>query len=289
MKKRIVLLLAAMMVSALISVPVMAEEADLAGTWYALSMEQDGMQMDASVLAAMGMSITMTLNEDGTAVLAMGDQETECTWEGQTLITEANELPMELNDGELTIDQNGAIMIFSKEAPEITEFSMAPAVEDPELSDFNGSWNTVTYVMLGIPMPIKLGASTEINLQIEDGKVAYTEMIYDLNTSSSEPTETIEKEFTATLEDGGILFVDFNEETVLSHILSGSSGIRLTLHEDGKLSGEIPELTETMEMFAAMSQGEENTDAEAADEAGSSGGSSSGEALSAYLVFEKAE
>lgn len=289
MKKRMAIMLAALMVSALISMPVMAEEADMAGTWYVQSMEMDGTQMDASVLALMGISYTLDLNEDGTAVLAMGEQKLEGTWDEEGLNTGANIVPLELVDGELKIDQNGGVMIFSREAAEAEEFSMAPVVENPELSDFNGNWNAVTFVTLGVPLPIKLSAATDINLQIQDGAVAYTEMIYDLN-NNSELTETIEKEFTATLGDDGTLFVDFSDEHVLINIVGGASGIRLTLHEDGTISGDIPELLETMEMLAAMSQESENTDAEAAaEEEGSSDGSSGGELLSSYFVFEKAE
>ena len=52
MKKRIALLLAALMIASLISVPVMAAEANLAGTWYAQSMEMDG---TADMLSALYM------------------------------------------------------------------------------------------------------------------------------------------------------------------------------------------------------------------------------------------
>jgi len=297
MKKRIALLLAALMIASLISVPVMAAEANLAGTWYAQSMEMDGTAVDGSTMASMGMSFTLTLNEDGTAVLSMNDQEKECTWEGSTLIVNEEPAQMELVDGTIRIEINGAALVFGKEAPSAASVSLAPAVQNPELSDFNGTWNAVTYFAMGIPLPIKIGMSMEFCFRIEDGAVAFTQMDYDLN-NNSELTGTIEKEFTATLNDDGTLFVDFNgEEDILKNIYPGGSGMRLTLHEDGQMTGEIPEMTEAMELLAAMSQAQENTDAEAADaadapaeeESASDGSSSGGEAMSAYIIFEKAE
>jgi len=296
MKKLISLLLAVILVSALISVPVMAAQEDLAGTWYAHSIESDGTMMEGSLLASLGMVVTLTLNEDGTAVLSMAGQEIECTWEGETLILNESPVPIELTDGELKIEPNGSAIIFGKTAPEAADVSLAPVVENPELSDFDGTWNAVTYFAMGFPLPMKLSTATDCSLQIKDGAVAYTELNYDLN-DTSEPINTIEKEFTAALGDDGTLFVDFNDEKVLVNIVPGSSGIRLTLHEDGKLTGDIPELTETMQMLSGASQAGENTDAQAADASdapsdaeGSSGGSSSGgESMSAYIIFEKAE
>ena len=287
MKRKIAICIAAIMAAALIYVPVMADGEDLAGTWYAQSMEQDGSIIDGSVMAAMGMSVTLTLNEDGTAALSMADQENTCTWEGTSLIMEDHTVPMEVADGTLTIDQNGAKMVFTKEPPKAADTSLAPVIENPELSDFDGTWNAVTYYAFGLPLPIKISMGSDFTMVIKEGNVAYTERIYDLN-NNSKLTETIEKEFTAKLDENGTLFVDFNGEEVLKNVVPGSSGIRLTLHEGDTLSGEIPELTETMEMIAAMSQGDENSEAETAE--GSSDGSSSGDMeMSAYIIFEKAE
>ena len=272
-----------------------AEDDDLIGTWYVLRMEQDGQTMDASVMASMGMEITAQFNEDGTGIISMAGQEIEGTFADGVFYKDDQEIPLVITDGLLEIENGGAKMVFSHEKPDTT-FSLAPVVEDPAPEDFEGVWSATTCMEFGIPMPISMMGEV-ISMEIKDGAVLYTESTFDLN-APDEVESAIEKEFTAEFQPDGTLYVDFDGESVMNNILSGPTGIYLTLHEDGKLSGEIPELTETMELLASMSAESENGEAEeaesadsvdAGDEGTSDGSSPGGMSTDAYILFEKAE
>lgn len=291
MKKLTAILIAVMMTAAMLAGAVTAAETDVTGIWYALSMEQDGIEMDAATLASMGMTITLTLNEDGTASLEMYGQAQEGTWTDSMIEFQDSPIPFEVVDGQLRIAQEGFSILFGREMPEALDTSLAPAVEHPEPGDFNGSWSAAVYIFFGMPLPVQM-MGTDFSMDIQDGTVLFTETDYDLE-NNNEVTGTIEETFTAVLEDAGTLFVDFAGEEVLTKIGVTGSGIRLTLHEDGRISASIPELDETMEMLAALSADSESTEAEAeaadgADE--EEGGSSSGEgSLSAYFILMPAE
>ena len=287
MKKIIALLAACLMIMTMITGFTMAAEEDVVGTWYAQSMEQDGQKVDASILASLGMDIVITLDEDGTATMKMAGQEMTGTWSDGTIVFNDSPTQFELVDGQMKMGMNGAELILGKEPPEAMDVNLAPAVENPELSDFNGTWNAAAYVTMGMPLPLNM-MGTELSLDIKDGKAAYKEKTFDLN--NPEDTNEIEKEFSAKLDDDGTLFVDFDGEEVLSLVAPGSSGIRLTLHEDGRISGEIPEVTEAMKMFAESSSGDENENAEGAEGTEGDSSSSSGESmLDVYIIFLKAE
>lgn len=300
-------------------------EGDLAGVWYVQSMIQDGMEVDASFIVSMGMSITLTLNEDGTASMEMtGQDKQEGTWtsDGTTgTIAFASEIPFTV-DGETIVmtqpnleleeGQTAPVMVFGREEPKAE--SMAPAVEGAKLSDFNGTWNATSIMTFGFPLPLA-AMGGEITMTLDEGKAAVNVVTRDLE-NHGEIKDTMEKEFTAEMTDEGTLYVDFGGDDILSAIQMQGSGIYLTLHEDGRLSGEIPEVTEAMKEMQAMSEESANQAAEQAEsaepaegeaadaeepavsvegdssgEAGDSGesASSGGESMEMYLIFEKAE
>jgi len=281
-----------------------ASETEQAGTWYLASGQQNGMNMDASLLSAMGMNMTLVLNEDGTAVMNMSGTEQQGAWDEEKSVLMFNEveIPYEIKDGTLQISQEDGAMIFSREKPEVKPVELAPEVSDPQPGDFNGTWKAVTYVAMELPLPLKMMGS-DFTLTISDGVAHYQELIYDMNDNFA-VTETIEHDFTATPDENGTLTIDFAGEAVLSKIAPGAGSIILTLHEDGQLTGTVPELDEQMEMLKGMSAQMQNAAAEAAEnneaaegaseggEAASEGGSSgdsAGKDLSVYFILEKAE
>lgn len=312
MKKMIAKLIAAVMLISTVSAgAVMADgEEDLIGTWYLQSLQMEEQTIDASLIAAMGAEMTLTLNEDGTASMTMGapsidNQEKKGTWtsDGSAVtmafvndLDEESEIVFMVEGESLTLDQGGQIGIFGKEPPEAAA-ALAPAVENPELGDFDGTWNAASYAMFGLPVPISvLGA--ELSMTIEDGQVQITAVTKDLN--SGEATETLTQESSAELKEDGTLFVVLEDEAVLEALQMQGSGIYLTLHEDGRMTGEIPEMVELMKQLSEMSAESESTqaqDAETAEpaenaaegESEGDSGSSGEEAMDMYLIFEKAE
>ena len=297
MKRFTAIICAAVMLTAYVfaGAAFAAEKEDIVGTWYIKSMVEAGIEIDASTLSAMGMSMTLTLNEDGTAVMEMTGQDAEeGTWsfEDSVLIFEV-ETPFTVEDGLLTMSTDSESAIFSREAAEAVDASLAPAVADPEAEDFEGDWNATNYVALGIPMPLAMGG-IKISVTIKDGKAFLHEDIIDLN-NGGEVTESKDMEFETSMQDDGTLYVDFNGEDVLGQIGMEASGVNLTLHEDGRISATSPEIIETLAALAALSaelsaSAEEDAEAAPAEETEDSGESDSGSySLEMYLILEKAE
>ena len=294
MKKIIAILLAVLMLAAtaLAGTAMAAEKEDFIGEWHIKSMKQGAIEMDASLLAAMGQSATLTLNEDGTATLTMNEQSQEGTWaadgsEGTVLFGAENVITLE--DGLLTVgnEEAGTVMVFSKEAAEAVDLTLGEAIEDAQLSDFDGKWNAIVYVAFGTPLPLSI-MGADISITIGDGKVAVFEKVTDLETG--EITDTMEKEFSAEIQEGGKLYVDFGGDNILEKIGMEASGISLTLHEGGRLSGTTPEIEEAVNTLRILSEGTENTSAEEAEgtEDGEAG-ESDDYSLDTYIILEKAE
>jgi len=290
-------------------------EGDITGEWYVQTMRQDGMDINGSLLSGMGMNIVLTINEDGTASMTMSGQEgpQEGTWtlEGNTgKLAFATELTFTVEGDTLEVTQPSEgqeppVIVFGR-TPAEADLGPGPAVEGAQLSDFNGNWNATSVMTFGFPLP--LGAmGGEITMTLDEGKAAVHVVAKDLENGGA-VKETSDNEFTAEMTDEGTLYVDFGGEDILSAIQLSGSGIYLTLHEDGRLSGEIPEVTAAMEEMSAMSAESANQAAEQAESAepaegqaeGESAGDaaagdsdssgSSGEAsMEMYLIFEKVE
>ena len=122
-----VLFAAIMMMTAVFTGAAMADEKeDITGTWYIQSMVQDGVEMDASFLSSMGMSMILTLNEDGTAAMEMSGQEAqEGAWSLEDgIIDFGTEVPIILEDGKLVMSADGQSIVFSREQPEAEDVSL---------------------------------------------------------------------------------------------------------------------------------------------------------------------
>ena len=114
------------------------------GTWILTSMSQDGAEAssdDISTLAALGMEVKLTLNEDGSAQMDMIDDHMSGTWEftsstegAATLDGQAVELRIE---GEtLNMLEKGYTMSFKKvQAKEAASSSAAASGEASEASE----------------------------------------------------------------------------------------------------------------------------------------------------------
>ena len=241
MKKTIlaILIAAAMMVTTLY---VGADEENLEGVWYVESISQDGQTLDGTALSAMGMNMVLTLNSDGTATLdAMGTKNVG-TWTADgTINLNDSDVPYTFEDGALTLEQDGQVVKFSRESAETEPFTLAPAVENPELIDYDGEWKAVLMVSAGIQIPMDV-VSSDIVLSIEEGKVILAKSIID-QTNGGELLDTMEVECDSELTEDGTLHVDFNGADVFrNYDFTICKDMNLTLHEDGKMSGAIPDM-----------------------------------------------
>lgn len=305
MKRIIAIVFAVIMLfTAAFAGPVFAEgEEDLTGVWNIQSMEQGGMKMEGALLSLMGMEVTLTLNEDGTTTMAMNGESKDGTWtfDGKEGILDYGEaqLPFNVEEGILSVVQEGMTMNMSRDDAGNADAELAPAVTDPELADFNGTWNAVSYVALGIPIPLEtMGAN--ITLIIEDGKIAVSglftgtgegEEAEEAEEAEEETAQTLDVVFDAELKEDGVLYLDFAGSDILGQIGMEASGINLTLHEDGRMSGRIPEVTEALSSLSTLTEETGDAEAEGTGDSGadSEGGSSGSESMDMYLILEKAE
>lgn len=266
----------------------MAEEADLTGEWNLQSMNQGGMEMNASLLSLLGMDMVLVLNEDGTATMTMmGGEEGVGTWTESTITINEDEVPYRLEDGLLVMEKDDEKMVFGREGG--SNSSLAPAVTVTDPAEFDGTWTAETYVAMGIALPLQ-DIGVQISLTIADGKAAVSEAVLDLE-NEGEVSDSMEAEFDAVLQEDGTLYIDFAGQDILGQLELEAAGINLTLHEDGRLSGTLPApaAEEAAETDAAEgeSEGESEGDSGTDSDGGSSGEESAEPAM--YLILVKAE
>lgn len=141
MKKLISMLLALAM---LLSCAALGEAAvDYVGTWMLTGLEAGGMMWDMTMLAQMGMDMTMTINEDGTMfTTSMGVTENG-TWvvteKGIAITDDEETIEIACENDVLRIEEEGAAMLLTREgaAP-----AVAPAAVEtsPAAADFAAYW-----------------------------------------------------------------------------------------------------------------------------------------------------
>ena len=181
MKRKLTLLLACLMALTM-ALTGAAESLSPVGTWTLTGVEAEGMTLDPAML---GMEITMTLNEDGTAQMGMsGLAEEGGTWsvEGDVVTVidpDGEEMPMTLTeDGSLRAEQDGMAMIFTLSTGDEGQSVIGAAaevavLEDVALEDFNGEWTATHGLAIEVPLEtlgLTMDASIDNgNITISDG------------------------------------------------------------------------------------------------------------------------
>ena len=210
MKKLLATLIALTMLVSVVVCCAVAEAADIVGEWYG---------------SVFGMSMTLTLHEDGTYTMSMAGEEAEPgTWsfDGTTLtLDEGSEGESAFAyDGEsLSASMEGMDFVFTREP--IATFEPAPARTDAALEEFSGSWNATTIGIMGMYLsPDVIGAGISLDI---DG----TTVVMTIIQEDSEP-EAVTVE--ATFADGVLTVADptSSEES--------STFWTLSLLEDGTMS-----------------------------------------------------
>lgn len=181
MKRKLTLLLACLMALTM-ALTGAAESLSPVGSWTLTGVEANGMTLDPAML---GMEITMTLNEDGTAEMGMsGLVEEGGTWsvEGDVVTVidpDGEEMPMTLTeDGSLRAEQDGMAMIFTPATGDEGQSLMGAAtevavLEDVAMEDFNGEWTAAYAVAQGIEVPLDT-FGLAMDASIDNGNVTLT-------------------------------------------------------------------------------------------------------------------
>lgn len=231
MKKMLSMLLVAVMMCTALCCGAMAEAADVTGEWYG---------------SLFGMTMTLTLNEDGTYGMDMGDDDpSEGTWklDGESLIMD------EGADGEITFAYDGSSLyadagdgmefLFTREP--VAAFEPAAARTDATLEEYAGSWTCTLVSMMGMQLPPEL-AEIELSMIIDGENVNLTLGLYG---------EPITADLTAPFADGAMTLTvpseyEDEEDTVFT----------LQLLEDGTMSAETTMFEETCTFYLTAAEAE---------------------------------
>lgn len=137
-----------------------AEGVDYTGTWVVTGMEADGIQMGTDMLTLLGISMTITLNMDGKAVLTVNDVAENGTWSltenGVAITDEDGETKMAAyRDEMLVIEEDGAAMMLTREgaAPAVAAKETATVLTGVDPAAVEGSWVLTNIVFMDIEMP----------------------------------------------------------------------------------------------------------------------------------------
>ncbi|MBE5804623.1 MAG: hypothetical protein E7316_08950 [Clostridiales bacterium] len=218
MKKIVAVLLAL----ALCMSVALAETVAVTGTWYLNQVSVDGTSMAP---AALGMEMTMTLNEDNTASMDAMGEVVEGTWamEGESVVItfEGDPLAFTLVEGNLTAELSGATMTFGKERTEVEIFTAGEAKADAVMADYNGTWNATLVDMLGMQLPMA-DMGTSMQLIVEDGKVTMIS-----GEDSVEGVCTVENGVLVIEED---ISIQLHEGDVLTMTLDMSEDLSMTYY-----------------------------------------------------------
>lgn len=225
MKRKSIALLALALCLMCFSSAFALEQADVLGDWYLNTIVSGAASINP---ATVGMSMSISIKEDGTASIltsnATDELAAEATWkiDGETLvITDSKDIPVTFTakDGTLTGSQDGTEMFFGREKPTAAD-AYVPAAQKTGVAaeDFNGKWVTTIVETVGMQMPIEtIGMNVSMDINGLDVLYAF---------SLGEDTQ--EQKMTAVFQDDTLV------------IGSGDNSLILKLLEDGKMTYSDP-------------------------------------------------
>jgi len=105
------------------------------GTWDLVEMEESGQvtgREDLETLKSLGLDVYLEINQDGTGSLVLFGESMSGTWEAKsategTFTLEGQKIDMKIADSKLTMDQNGAKLVFEKGTPRSSSAAAASA------------------------------------------------------------------------------------------------------------------------------------------------------------------
>lgn len=194
--KKIVSIILALVLTAVLFCGAVAETADITGVWYGNMF---------------GAVIPLTLNEDGTYIIdlsSMGyeDEEetiTTGTWsfDGTNgVMDEGTEVETAFTVADDSITVEG--IVFTRDMPEA--FESAPVKADAVIEDFAGTWNTTLVGLSGLVVPPE-EAGMDLKFVIDGTKVTLDFSI------SGEPSEEEAPSIEGTFADGILTVIQVSD------------------------------------------------------------------------------
>ncbi len=210
------------------------DKAAYVGVWVLTGMEASGVQMGVATMEMFGLNMTLTLNEDGTCVVATSGIEEAGTWTATAAgvaITDPTEtVEFTYVDDMLVVEESGSVMMLTREgaAPAVVEAAAAVPVMNVPAEAFEGTWELatanvfgmdVTAADMGVTMSFSLAAGAGTYLEGDDTGALYElPIIYTVTDAEGEPTlltllyqdatqaEPVELLAMNLLEDGRLMY-----------------------------------------------------------------------------------
>lgn len=225
MKKLMAVAISMIMSIMMLCAGAVAEASDVLGTWYGNMF---------------GISMTLTLNEDGSYTMHMdGEENTIGTWElaGAELIMDKGtdiEITLAYSAEEVSLyaEQDGMELLFTRDMPEA--FVAAPVRADAALEEFSGMWVCTLIDIMGMQAPPEIAG---------------------INMSANIVGSTVTLEITEIMGEAQTLEGVFAEGALTLAVPSGIEGIDDTVYvmqllEDGTMSVSTELMDQTMTYYA---------------------------------------
>lgn len=223
MKKLLCMLLALAMLCAF----AVAETADVTGMWYLNEVQTQAMSLNPAML---GMEMTISLSEDGTAAVTStgsSDDAAEGTWEmsGDTVTVTVEGAPLEMKLDEsgnlVAIEaETGTTLVFGREKQEPEYYDPGTERTDVTLADFDGTW-TATVMRMGDMELAVADMGAEMLIELSGGNGTVTEV----SAGADEPRVY---EVTGELTDGALTLTQTETE-------DSPAAMTLKLYDSGVL------------------------------------------------------
>lgn len=197
----------------------LAEQVEITGTWYLNEIGEGDVFLHPS---AIGKEMSLTFNEDHTAVMDESGTQANGSWDlqdGRVVLTFADSsLYFDIKGNDMVMQVDTVSMIFGKEklSSEVMMFAPGAINAEAAMEDYNGTWNAVLADMLGMQLPVAdMGMTMQIT--VEDGNITV------LNGQGEEASEA----HGAAVVQNGTLIVLVDGDT---------EAVPFQLHESGLMS-----------------------------------------------------
>lgn len=179
------------------------DAASFVGVWVMTGMVANGVEMGTETMSMFGLTLTLTLNADGTCVVDGMGQTDSGTWavtaNGVAITDPTETLEFVYVDDMLVMDDAGSQMMLTREgaAPAIVETAAAEPVMNVPAEDFEGAWElttanlfgmNVTAADMGVTMSFNLAAGQGTYLEGDDTALYELPVTYTVTDPEGEPT-----------------------------------------------------------------------------------------------------
>ena len=232
-------------------IPASAEDAPLAGTWYLTK----GLNGEQELCVVNPEAITVTLNEDGTALLTVAayNVSRECTWtsDGSVLTLETGvegEEPVTMTvEGDALVFSLGTSTAYLSRTP-AEPFTLPGAAAAESAEAFDGTWIPYAQVAMGLYYPMSEAEIAAATVPvIANGTIT---VHYSGDDGQLIPANVYE----GTFADGVLTVEDHSLDGMVSmggEAVDGTTYMTLSLLEDGSLRYDTVSVMGSFSFFYA--------------------------------------